>query len=106
MIIGIGTDICKIERINFRIANTILTDKELEIFNSLQLESRKREWLAGRFSAKEAIYKALDKKIPINKIEILYDEEKPVCNIEGYKVFISISHEKEYAIAYSIVESL
>lgn len=104
MIIGIGTDICKIERVNLRIAKTILTDKEMEIFNSLTLDSRKKEWLAGRFSAKEAIYKALDIKIPINQIEVLYDGEKPICNIKGYKIHISISHEKEYAIAYSLVE--
>lgn len=106
MIIGVGTDICKIERVNLNISNQVLTKNELEIFNSFTFENRKKEWLAGRFAAKEAIYKALDKKIPINEIEILYDGEKPNCIIEGYIVHISISHEKEFAIAYSIIESI
>lgn len=106
MVIGVGCDICKIDRIKLEFSKVILTENEQQIFNSIELESRKKEWLAGRFSAKEAIYKALDKKIAINKIEILYDGEKPSCKIDGYRVHISISHEKEYAIAYSVIECI
>lgn len=103
MIIGVGTDIVDIKRINLDISKKILTKSEMELFLSLT-DIRKPEWLAGRFAAKEAIFKALDIDIPINKIEVLYDGYKPICNILGYKIHISISHEKDYAIAYCIVE--
>lgn len=103
MIIGVGTDIVDISRINLKISKVILTEAEKELFSSLT-DIRKPEWLAGRFAAKEAIYKALDIDIPINKIEVLYDGYKPICNIDGYKIHISISHEKNYAIAYCVVE--
>lgn len=104
MIIGIGTDIVQIDRIDLKIANRILTKDELEIYNLLDVT--KKEWLAGRFAAKEAVYKALpdENKINIDKISIVSENNRPVCFINDYVVHISISHEKSYAIAYVIIE--
>ena len=108
MIIGIGTDITRIDRFSdnyLNLAKRILTEKEYTLFETYKNKERKIEFLAGRFAAKEAILKALDKEINFSSIEILFNETgKPVCHIDGYKVHISISHEKEYAIAYSVVE--
>lgn len=112
MIIGIGCDIIKIERItkylNKNISLNFLTDNELKICNQFSL-SRKAEWIAGRFAAKEAIYKACHNSIncTIYDFEVLQnDDGSPYCKIENYIVHLSISHEKEYAIAYAIVESM
>lgn len=108
MIIGIGTDITRIDRFSdnyLKLAKRILTLKEYELFETYKNKERKVEFLAGRFAAKEAILKSLDKEINFSSIEILFNENgKPICNMDGYKIHISISHEKEYAIAYAISE--
>lgn len=111
MMIGIGCDIVEIKRIEHAMQKdgflNILTKKEKEIFMRLHGD-RQVEWLAGRFCAKEAIYKAIHKQYPCTcaSIEILCDEDgTPVCTHTDCNVFISISHEKEYAIAYATAVS-
>lgn len=109
MIIGVGCDIVKIERIRKAMKQrgfpNYLTTKEKELYDTIQ-EIRKAEWLAGRFAAKEAIYKAIHKVKPcvISQIEVLCDKEgAPYCTIHDYDVWVSIAHEQEYATAYAIV---
>jgi len=113
MIKGIGIDICQISRIHLDSYRRILTDEEIEVYQGLKLEERKREFLAGRFSAKEAIFKALsglETRILMRDIIILNDElNKPYVKKPVFidkRIWISISHEKEYAIAQAIVESI
>lgn len=108
MIIGIGCDIVNLARIQKAMDkegfDRILTEREHALYAVLQ-GMRKVEWLAGRFAAKEAIFKAIHKQIPctIYDIEILSDEVgAPYCTLEQVDVQISIAHEKEYAIAYAI----
>ena len=80
---------------------------EYAIYSDFTSEKRKIEFLAGRFSAKEAVVKALDVPKLVKDIEILNDENgKPYCTLEGYKIHISISHETEYSCAYALCESL
>lgn len=111
MIYGIGVDLVEIERIKNSISDKfirkILTDKEIEIFNSLTLEKRKLEFLAGRFAAKEAVSKANGtgmNGIGFKDIEVLKDNGKPVCIFKDFKVHISISHTDDIATAYVILE--
>lgn len=115
MIRGIGTDIVKISRINEKIVDRILSISEKELYNSFHNENRKKEFAAGRFAVKEALYKSLNISFEFKKIDILKDQNgKPylsnktksyIDNICGKtKIKISISHEKEYAIAFVIVE--
>lgn len=100
MIKGIGCDIVQNDRVNLKIARKILTQKELEIFES---KSNKLEYLASRFAAKEAVIKATNKKYSFKEIEITNNEfGQPICNI--LEIMISISHEKNYSIAYAIWE--
>lgn len=110
MIRGIGTDIVQIERIDESIATRILSANEQAVFASLSLPKRRREWLAGRFAAKEAIIKALTTKtnvIGLRDIEILPDDHgKPiaVCPKAGnVKIDVSIAHERDYAVAFCVV---
>ena len=107
MIKGVGIDIVKISRIESILKNSgkrflkrIFTDKEISYAERFLNRS---ERLAGRFAAKEAIIKATGKKIPMNKIEVLNDKEgRPYSNIPGVR--LSISHEKEYAVAIALYE--
>ena len=107
MIVGIGCDIVEIKRIkasNEKFYKRVLTPNEQEVFHNMT-KQRQIEFLAGRFVAKEAIYKACNALQTISNIEILNDENgKPYCIVEGYTIHISIAHEKEYAIAYAICE--
>lgn len=105
--IGIGCDIVEIKRIEKAASNSaflkILTNKEYEIFQSLHGQ-RQWEWLAGRFAAKEAIYKAIHKMYPcvISDIEILSEKDgTPICTKPSMQIQVSIAHEKTHAIAYA-----
>ena len=121
MIIGIGTDIIEIERIekaiktNKSFLNKLFTEDENILFKS---KAMRTEVIAGNFAAKEAISKALGTGVrgfSFKDIEILRDElGKPVAKlnenvekkIEGklYKLNISISHNNTSAIAFAILE--
>lgn len=96
----IGCDIVQIQRIRSSLAHKILSENEQRIYQTLK-EQRAIEFLAGHFAAKEAVFKTLDKPVDFKDIEITYDQmERPICNIEN--VQISISHEKEYAMAVAL----
>jgi len=108
MIAGIGCDIVAIDRFRdktIEFAKRVLTPEELVLYEALN-PTRKAEWLAGRFAAKEAIVKAIDRNLPITKIAVLATPEgKPVCELEGFTILVTISHEKEYAVAYAIAQT-
>ena len=116
MKIRTGVDIIEIERVKNSIEETggkfcekVYTKREIEYCESKKI--RKYQHYAARFSAKEAIFKAisLDLKnkydIDWKDIEILNDESgRPYVNIlkqdiEINSIDISISHCKEYAVA-------
>lgn len=103
MVIGIGTDIIENSRVNEKIAKRILTENEQNIYQAKHPDL-KTEYLASRFAAKEAIVKATNKQYSVNQIEILNDVSgKPYCsNIPGIE--LSISHEREYSVAFAIYQ--
>ena len=116
MNIECGTDIIEINRIKESIEqfkeqfkNRIYTEKEKEYCE--QTKNAKYEHYAGRFAAKEAVYKAInknEKEIKWTDIEILRESNgspKVELHIEIEKlkeVKISISHCREYATATAI----
>ena len=121
MIIGIGIDIIEINRIEKVISRTSsfieksFTANEIQYF---KLKGFKGNVIAGNFAAKEAISKAIGtgfRGFGLKDIEVLRDElGKPVVNlsdkiykildIKEFNVHISISHSKENAIAYAVME--
>ncbi|MEG1286809.1 holo-ACP synthase [Clostridium sp.] len=121
MIIGIGTDIIEIERIdraikiNRNFLNKLFTKNEIILFESKGMKS---EVIAGNFAAKEAISKALGTGIrgfSFKDIEVLRDElGKPIAKLNEkseallenklYNLNISISHDKLSAIAFAVLE--
>ena len=110
MILGIGTDIVEIQRVRKVISDAflrkVLSKEEIEKTLSMS-EERKAQFTAGRFAAKEAIIKALsDVELPeMNDLNIVNNEKgKPEISYKNYKISVSISHEKEYAIGFAILE--
>lgn len=102
MIRGIGVDILNINRIDFKIAKKILSKEELEIFDSIENEKLKREYLSVRFAVKEALFKADNSYFNYDKISVLNDETgKPFLkNING---FVSISHDNGMVCAFVVL---
>lgn len=99
----IGCDIVQIDRIRASLAKKILSTNELEEFYALS-NHRAIEYLAGHFAAKEAIFKTLDQTyFDFKEIEIAYDTKRqPYGIVQGQIISISISHEKEYAVATAL----
>ena len=112
MIIGVGTDIVCIKRVNPQNAAKILSKQELERYEHFTSPTRKQEFLAGRWAAKEALTKACTASMgtyDFNAITITQDETgKPLIEtplIPGHQIMLSLSHEREYAIAIVIIET-
>ncbi|MDD3348727.1 MAG: holo-ACP synthase [Bacilli bacterium] len=86
----------------------ILSQTEMNVFKGFLHEKRKLEYLASRFSAKEALFKAYNKEFNFTEVSILNHEDgSPYIEadfLENYVVHISISHEKAYSIAFVILE--
>lgn len=122
MILGIGTDIIEIERIDRAINNTpmflekIFTKRELKELTKSKLRV---ESVAGNFAVKEAVSKAIGtgmRGVAFSDIEVFRDElGKPIVEIsdkvkelikvDNYIFNISISHNRTCAIAFVVLES-
>lgn len=103
MIKGIGVDIVKISR--FSNASThfidrILTQKEKEEYSKRE---DKVKYLASRFAAKEAYFKA-SQDIHYLSISILNKDNGAPYILDKENVHISLSDEDEYVVAYLIIE--
>lgn len=120
MVIGIGTDIIEIDRIekainkNNNFLKKVFTTKEIEMFKTRNMRA---EVIAGNFAAKEAVSKALGTGIrgfSLIDIEVLRDDlGKPIVYLNNdidsiinkkYRVNISISHNRTSAIAFVVLE--
>ena len=107
---GLGTDIVEIKRISLdeKFLNFVLSKNEQELLNK---KIKKEEWVAGRFAAKEAFLKANHMglgDISLNKIEVLYGDKGQPIIIYNNKTYteVSISHEREYAVATGLIYDL
>jgi len=119
---GIGVDIIEIERIQHTIKRhprflaKHFTKAENQLFEN---KNNRAETIAGNFCAKEAVAKALGtgfRQFQLQDIEILRNElGQPYIQLYGgakdrkkalqiEKIWVSISHCQEYAIAYVITE--
>jgi len=118
MIIGIGTDIIRIERVISACQNKRFIEKYFTE-NEINAAANKTQSIAGAFACKESAAKALGTGFAgfgLRDIEVLHDERgRPVvnlyngalerfCAIGGKSVFASISHCEEYATAVVVIE--
>ena len=120
MIVGIGIDLVKINRIKSvldkygdRFLRKIFTEEEIIKKNVYEI--------SGKFAVKEAFVKALgtgfSKKVFFKDIIVLNNNSgKPYIvlshkiiqnfNLDNFNVHVSISHDGEYAVAMTILERL
>ncbi len=122
MIFGIGTDIIEIKRIkkaivrNPKLLSRLFTEQELDYYKKRNMNA---QHIAGGFSAKEAVLKALGTGLgPFRwkDIEILrLNAGKPMVKLNSKAkqyvsengigdIHITISHSKDYATATAIAE--
>ena len=129
MIIGIGTDILEIKRIDKilkkhdkKFIERIYGSNEISIIKNKK--NNLKHYLSKRFAAKEAIWKALNSKrgngLIFKEIEILNDENgKPYIFFSGktnkyvkekerelsgtLKFDVSLSDEQQYVIAFVVI---
>jgi len=114
MVIGTGVDITEVNRLKKAVEKW--GDAFLKrVFTPGELINAKTrgslyQHLAGRFAAKEAVFKALgDADLNWQDVEILNDPQgKPSCKFmnakgKGVAVIVSISHVKNYAVANAII---
>lgn len=120
MIYGIGTDITAVKRFEKWVKDSQMIDR---FFNQAEkctgTEAAKCQHYAVRFAAKEAFSKALGTGLTFDLKDVYItknEEGKPFLQIQGSarkildercgkcSVHVSLSHEKEYAIAYVMIE--
>ena len=125
-ILGIGVDIIENKRIknsikNSKFKNRIYSTKELK---QSSLSKNKVGYFSKRFAAKEAFAKALGigfrNNLNFKDIEVINDKKgKPYYNktkkitkfvqknfkVKNFNCFLSISDEKDYSTAFTIIES-
>jgi holo-[acyl-carrier protein] synthase len=126
MIIGIGTDICRLVRIEQLLKGSKREHFLQKTYTAEEIEKLPKgrtdvSYCAGRWAAKEAISKCLGTgfgakcrwlDITIRKL----DSGAPEVHLTGLtaetakelgikKFHLSISHEKEYAVAFAIGEN-
>ena len=124
-ILGIGVDIVKNKRIKTLIKNKLFisrTFSQNEIKTSKNV-SNKINYFSKRFAAKEALAKSLGtgfrNNLNFKDIEILnnnkgkpfYSKSKKIdtiikktFKISNFNLFLSISDEKDYSIAFTILQ--
>jgi holo-[acyl-carrier protein] synthase len=125
-----GTDIIEVDRIEEAINNTkgfrenIYTKNEIDCCDSIRCQMKYQRY-AGRFAAKEAIYKAMSKILVENNLNmsfldveienvselknrpraiILNEDIAKMCELKKVDIDVTISHIKENAIAMAVVK--
>jgi len=115
-ILGIGTDIVETERVremcerDSAFCRRVFTRTELDYSEG---KITKYQHLAARFSAKEAVAKALGGSFSWQDVEVVNNSAgKPMVNLYGRakeaagsaRVHLSVSHTRGYACAMAVVE--
>ena len=109
-IIGIGVDICKIERINKILLKSYSTRFLTKALHENELKfSNTPEFVSSRWAAKEALVKSIGiKSLIFSQIEVTHNTQgqpqflfhsacKEILKYNSF--FLTISHENEYSIA-------
>lgn len=122
--LGIGADLVSISRIEGvfqrsgeRFIQRVLRPEEIELF---QLSAKPLYFLAKRFAAKEAASKALgcgigkvswqdflvsNDELGAPQLHCFGEAKKRMQNLGAHKAFISLSDEREHALAFVVLST-
>ena len=109
MIKGIGIDIVDISRLSDRVADKILSKKELAEFEGYMKVNKERAFafLGGRLAAKEAYLKAaaigIYNGISLTELTVLKGENGNPYLKDRPSAFLSITHDAGVAVAVVII---
>ena len=117
MIAGIGADLCHVGRMKRALESQHFRDR---IFSPEEIEyceskgARRYESYAGGFAAREAFCKASGKNLASvmfgGNFALIHSDGVPSIRLTGglaipsAKIFVSISHEKDYALAFVVID--
>ena len=106
----IGNDIIETERVKNlyekygdKFKKRVYTNKEIEYCE--KKNTNKYQSYAGRFAAKEAIFKATQDKEYLSYSILNTSDGKPYVK-DHPEIEISISHDQDYALAFVIIQSI
>ena len=109
---GIGTDIVDINRFknkslknNSNFYKKIFSNSEIKYCQKFRSPY---EHFAGKFAIKESVIKAIPEKISFLDITTSHSKNKPIISLknklnEKYEFLVSVSHEKDFAIAFVVM---
>ncbi|MCC6403392.1 MAG: holo-ACP synthase [Fimbriimonadaceae bacterium] len=103
MILGIGTDLVQVSRIesameNPRFLRRLLTPQE-------RIGDKGAEWVAGRWAAKEAAFKCLPNLASWQDVSVLSGPDgSPYIEGPPGRWWVSITHEGGFALAFVVLE--
>lgn len=115
MILGIGIDLVQVTEVYSgtleHYKKLILTEKELKLCENIPSVDAQAMFIAGRYAAKEAIFKALRK---YNK-DLSYQDFAVLNAKDGYSyvetnyplegdIHLTMTHTEESALAYVVIE--
>lgn len=110
--LGLGTDIVRIKRFEDK---PFFTHKRF--YEKIFLDSEIKYCLkhknyaihfSGKFAVKESVKKSINKNVNFLDIETYHSNSKPkvkLKNNQNYEFLVSVSHEKEFAVATVISEN-
>ncbi len=122
MIKGIGVDIVSLERLDNetmnRLSKKVLSKSEIEEMMKIVHQRRKKEFFGGRFSAKEAFFKALGTGVRIDFLRLITVSKDPYgkplikldaeatgkLDLSDQVVHLSISHDSSFVVSMVVIE--
>ena len=103
MIVGIGIDVFYFDQAQSLLAEDCFFLLKPSEKAKLQ-QSHCPQTLAGILALKEAAFKSLlRQEINFWDLEIRWtDHDKPICEFENYRILLSLSYGKDYALAWAL----
>lgn len=130
MIVGVGTDLCDVRRIEAacrrhgeRFPQRILGPQEMQLYGErlAQSESRAMQFLATRFAVKEAVSKALGTGMrhpmgwqrceTLNQtggqpVLVFHDDLKTLFEQRQWRAHVSVSDDTHHVLAFVVLEAI
>jgi holo-[acyl-carrier protein] synthase len=106
MIRGIGVDLVDLRRIHEHLVSRVLSPSEQQELALLTDPVVRQQFIGTRFAAKEALYKATQTSLTMAEVTVAHRPSGEPYFVEYPTIHLSISHEKEYAIAFVVADNM